>query len=436
MMSMQNFRTLFLRSPKTFLLSLVFFLLPWQTHLLLSEGIALGTGISSFTSIKIYAVEVLVVLAALAALAVKRDRPTVHTTYRVPIALACCIAVITTLSTMWSAAPTVSLGALLHVGSAMLLFVLLLDKQLPLKPLLLAFGAGLIIPGLLGIGQVIFDASPASTVLGTAARDAMSLGDAVTVHDGVRELRAYGSFPHPNVFGGYLAVGALAVVALAKGEKKNGKRVLLVIALLLTVALVLTGSRSAILGLLLGIGLAGLVQRMKNTAKARMAVIPIALVVIGGALIASFAAPSIVAGIRGGGATEDRSLMERMIQYANYPRVVADDIVLGSGLGTYVIEAAEVEPGLEVWAYQPIHNVPLLILAEIGLLGALIVFAWSSSIDRINFARFPNRDALVAFAMGNVVLVILFFDHYIWSSWPGLALIAFVMALTVRMGEE
>ena len=214
------------------------------------------------------------------------------------------------------------------------------------------------------------------------------------------------------------------------------KRLLLAAMLVLTTALVLTGSRSAILGLLLGIGLAGLVQRMKNTTKARMAVIPMAILVIGGALLATIFTPNIVASIRGGGVTEDASLMERMIQYANYPRVVADNLVIGSGVGTYVIEAAEVEPGLDVWAYQPIHNVPLLIVGEIGIFGALIVFAWSSSIDRINFARFPNRDALVAFAMGNVVLVILFFDHYIWSSWPGLALIAFVMALTVRMGEE
>lgn len=435
---MRNVSTFFslISTPKTFLLSLVFFLLPWQTHLLVSEGMILGSGISPFTSVKLYAVEVFVVLAALAAVVIKKDRPIIDAPYRLPIALACLVAVITTLSTMWSGAPTVTLGALLHVGSAMVLFVLMLDKKLPLKPLLFAFGMGLVIPACIGIGQIMFDASPSSTVLGMATRDAATLGDAVTVHDGVRELRAYGSFPHPNVFGGYLAVGALALVALAKNEKTKTKKVLLAVALLLTIALVLTGSRSAILGLLLGIGLAGLVRRMKDTAKARIAVIPIAGVVIAGAFLSSLFAPNIVAGIRGGGVTEDHSLMERMIQYANYPRIVADDLALGGGLGTYVIEAAEVEPGLEVWAYQPIHNVPLLIIGEIGLIGALIVFAWSSSIDRINFARFPNRDALVAFAMGNVVLVILFFDHYIWSSWPGLALIALVMALTVRMGEE
>lgn len=396
----------------------------------------LGSGISPFTSVKLYAVEVLVVLAALAAVAIKKDRPTIDAPYRLPIALACLVLVIATLSTMWSGAPTVTLGALLHVGSAMVLFVLLLDKKLPLKPLLFAFGMGLVIPACIGISQIMFDASPSSTVLGMATRDAATLGDAVTVHDGVRELRAYGSFPHPNVFGGYLAVGVLAIVALAKSEKTKTKKVLLAVALLLTIALVLTGSRSAILGLLLGIGLAGLVRHVKSTTKARLAVIPIAIIVIAGALLSSLFTPNIVAGIRGGGVTEDASLMERMIQYANYPRVVADDLILGSGLGTYVIEAAEVEPGLDVWVYQPVHNVPLLIVGEIGIIGALIVFAWSSSIDRINFARFPNRDALVAFAMGNVVLVILFFDHYIWSSWPGLALIAFVMALTVRMGEE
>ncbi len=110
-------------------------------------------------------------------------------------------------------------------------------------------------------------------------------------------------------------------------------------------------------------------------------------------------------------------------------------MLFGHGVGDYVFTLANDFPGRSVFDYQPIHSVPLLILEEVGLFGALAAIYWASCIDKMNFARFPNRDAVAAFAMGNVILVILFFDHYLWSSWAGLAMLAFIMALTVRMGE-
>ncbi len=431
---------------KKYLLAAALFLLPWQTHFLLFDGTILGGDVTSpFTSIKIYAVEVIVILAGIIALAVKKERPIIDATYRKPIALACGVFVVAALSVLWSASYPLSLGALFHVGVAMLFFVLMLDKKLALRPLLFAFGAGLVVPSLLGVWQILFDASPASSLFGLAERSAATLGDAVTIaSDGTRQLRAYGSFSHPNIFGGYLAVGLFAVLSFRPNwmdrlrEAVALRRASLEVesmALLLIVTLVLTGSRSAMLGLLLGVGLAVLVAKMRNTAMARNAVIPIAAAVIGCTLLAVLFVPSIVASLRGGGVTEDRSLNERIAQYDSYPLVVDEPWLRGHGVGAYTIAAYEAHT-CTGWDCQPIHNVPLLIIGELGVVGLIVVLAWSTSIDRINFARFPNRDALVAFAMGNVVLVVLFFDHYLWSSWSGLALIAFVMALTVRMGEN
>ena len=167
---MQWLRETVFRSPKTFLFSLFTFLLPWQTHLLLFDGVLLGGDVASpLTLVKLYAVECLLVLAALAAVVVKKDRPAIDASYRLPIAFACVIFVFATLSTRWSVSPVLSYGMLLHLGSALLFFVLLLDKKLALSPMLLAFGAGLVIPALLGVWQFVFDVSPASPVLGLAA---------------------------------------------------------------------------------------------------------------------------------------------------------------------------------------------------------------------------------------------------------------------------
>ena len=102
---------------------------------------------------------------------------------------------------------------------------------------------------------------------------------------------------------------------------------------ILLITLIFTASRSAMLGLLLGVGLAMLVAKMKSTAMARTVVIPIAAAVIGCTLLAVLFVPNIIASLRGGGVTEDRSLIERIAQYDSYPLVEPRGFVGSSGMG-------------------------------------------------------------------------------------------------------
>lgn len=423
----------------TWWLTIFFFLVPWQTHYLLATTLVGGI-ISPFGDMSLYITEIFLWVGVLASFVRKQDRPVFDEAGKKPMLLAAVVFVVATLSVMESAHKMLSLAMLMHLASALAVFVMLLSKKVEWRPILAGCGLGLVIPAVVGVWQIVMDWSPASTIFGLAARDAQNLGDAITLKNGVRELRAYGSFSHPNIFAGYLAVGVLCLrTLLIRAKKGSYRRFLLLSMLLLTILLVYTGSRSAMLGLLLGIGLAAFVTYYKNTAKARILVIPIALMIIGGALFGTFFAPNIAASLRGGGVFEDQSLTDRVVQYQAYPVIMTRGVgawLWGTGLGTYATHWADVLPGRPAWDYEPIHSIPLLVLSEIGLLGLLAVLLWASSIDNINFARFPNHDALMAFAMGNVVLVILFFDHYIWSSYSGLVLIAFVMALTVRMGEK
>lgn len=418
---------------KTWGLAVFFFFLPWQTRLIFFETIVGGIA-SPFGIVSLYATEVLLLLGGL--LTLLFARPRIDRAYHWSVWLITGVFLASALSLLVTPNVALSLNALCHLGAASGLFILLLDKDIQLKPILFAFGAGLIAPVVLAFWQVIFDASSASTVLGLAERNAEVLGDSITVKNGVRELRAYGSFPHPNIFGGYLAVAVLAVrELLSKKGSERERRLLLGIMLFLVTGLVFTWSRSALLGLFLGMGLAAFVSYAKNKAKARLAIIPLAVGVIAGVWLMSIFAPSAIESIRGGGVTEEQALSERVSQYYKYPLVIGDSWLLGSGIGAYVIDAFE-SGACYSWDCQPVHNVPLLIIAEVGVIGLLLLAFWLYSIGRINFTRFPNPDALVAFAMGNVLLVIIFFDHYLWSSWPGLALTAFVMALTVKMGEK
>ena len=424
----------------TLLITAFVFLLPWQTRYIFGS-LQIGSAVSEYGVMSVYASELLLVVGLVAGY-VWQGVPKLRKENKPPAIRALILISAALVGVLFSSHLTLSLAQFIHVGCALIFFLALLDPRVDLKKVLLGLALGLVLPLLLGAFQVLTGYSASSSIFGLATRNAEHLGDSViSLPNGSRMLRAYGSFSHPNVFGGYLAVGAVAAGSLWGNAKSLRYRsVYGVLAIALLLGLFLTASRSAALGLALGTGLSLLVVRMKDTAKARIAVIPLAIIVIGGTLGVTLFAPGLAADTRGGGVNETRSIEERTAQYVEFGNVEKKSsplqVLIGHGVGTYTFEVAKVFPDRDVFSYQPVHSMPLLVFFEVGIIGSVLILVWQTTIDKMNFARFPKRDAVTAFAMGNVVLVILFFDHYIWSSWSGLALIAFVMALTVRMGEE
>lgn len=407
-----------------FLVPLIAFLLPWQTRFIFgAEDIG---GWSQFGVWSIYAVESLVLLAVLLS-----PRRTLETRDRLPLMGLSAVVTVTLVSIALSIAPILSAFTAAHIVIGALYFVLLLDRRVNLSHVMMGFVAGLVVPSIFGIIQVFTGGFPASTVLGMSARDATELGESVWMMGGERWLRAYGSFSHPNVFGGYLAVGIVTAGYLAmEAVKKERKTAFIVAGILFVVTLFLTQSQSAWIGLFLAALVALIAYKVKPVDRARKLVIPVAFLIIGGVFSVMLFGGSLLP------ALERVSSEERIEQYQEYPAVIKDHWMLGVGAGAYSAALEEENEGKSWWSYQPIHNVPLLILAEIGVLGLLAVLFWTMPIDQRNFSRFPHKGAVAAFMMGNVILVILFFDHYLWSSWSGLALVAYVMALTQRLGEE
>lgn len=400
---------------------------------------------TEFGVMSVYVVEILLFIGL--GIGVWRDRRhlRVASPYSLPVSLGVIAVIIVVLGTAFADRPFFSLMMAIHFGFAFLLFVGLLLEHVKIKPVLLAFVGGLIAPMILGVMQVVGGSSPASSLFGLASRDALQRGDAIFTVNGVRILRAYGSFPHPNVFGGFLGVGLFAwwsvLDQIRKAKMRWSSQAFLALkawgTVILVLGLLLTGSRSAFLGVFVGLMLVTVVKSMKSMNVARPLVLSLSAIAVFGSLIGSFVFVDFVSGIRGGGANEERSLTERVALYEEYvPFFAATNPVVGHGMGSYVLSFSDFKPGKDVFEYQPIHNVPLLILAELGFLGLLLIFAWIASIDAVNFSRFPKRDALAAFGMGNVIVMISFFDHYLWSSWAGLSLVAFVGAMMMRLGEE
>lgn len=409
-------------------LPVFFFLLPWQTRWIFGQELIAGEPFE-YGILSLYATEILllIIMFSFGRLQFKPE-------YRPVAWLGLLILVPALLSTGLALNSTLALEKIMHLAFALILFLLLLDRRVRLRSVLLGFGLGLVGPVLLGVWQVAFGSSGASSWLGLAARDAHALGEAVTGLGGGRTLRAYGSLSHPNIFGGYLAIGLIAVYYLrSTWSSIRARHALSLVLLWLALGLLLTLSQSAWLGLALA-ALVGLsLTKIKKIKLAKGVIVALAITTITGATIYLFMSASQIKGDY-----EARSSSERVEMYHEWPATIAGstDLLAGHGIGNYTLALAATYSGREWWQYQPIHNVPLLIISELGLFGLIVIGLWASTIDRLNFARFPHRDAIVACAMGNVLLVIMFVDHYLWSSWAGLALVALVMALTVRFGED
>src|SRR3989338_3364958 len=222
---------------------LILFLLPWQTRWIFSQQLLLGS-VWEYGKVSVYGVEILMgILFLLRAKKTQWPR-----SFVIPVLM---IGFTFLFSLLFSEQRVVSLVVIGHVLFVIGFVFCLLNKDLSVSVLLKVFFVGLIIPCLLGWFQVLTGSSPSMKWLGLAAQNSTVLGTSVVEIGTERLLRAYGSFPHPNIFGGYLAVAIFLLFWFLVTKRKERVSFWLLFCLILfSSTLVITFSRSAWLGLI------------------------------------------------------------------------------------------------------------------------------------------------------------------------------------------
>lgn len=403
------------------------FLLPWQTRFIYAY-LTIGGEPWEYGVLSLYVVEVLVVLVA-----ALRGRPHLSAALTsLPKHLFFLLGALA-MATSFSLRLPLALGVGLHVVAAIVFLLVLVDERTPLRAVAWTFCAGLVVPAALGWMQVMTGSSPASTALGLAFQDAARAGVSVVELPAGRLLRAYGSFPHPNIFGGYLAVAVAVLGWLAWTGKRRDQWLATVLASVFVSTLVVTFSRSAWLGLVAAaiVLLAWMVHHKTRPTRTNLvALIPamagvVTCVVFASALFVRFDASSRL---------ETRSLVEREESLAGFPGVLRVNPFTGVGPGNYTQQLASLHPDQSVWFYQPVHNAFLLFLAELGILGVVgLVRLAYFTVQNIRPVLRRNPWPIVLLA---VLLPPAFFDHYLWSLWPGLVLAVLCFAFVFRVEER
>jgi hypothetical protein len=261
----------------------------------------------------------------------------------------------------------------------------------------------------LAVAQFMALHATAFTFAGVAPHAAWIRGDAVVVAGGERWLRAYGGFAHPNVLGTVLVVGLLVLHSWWGTLRRGATRIsAMCVTMFFVFGIILTFSRSAWLAFLVLVVLS-FARHSTRTFAAVCLVSAFALSIPFAPLISARVFPSSL--------TEMQSITSRVSGIDDARELSVASPLFGSGLHAMPFALMQRDPGRSPFTAQPVHNVLLLLMVELGLAGfvmMLIVFLLRTPV-RFSFA--PEW---------LVLLPALLFDHFILSLAVGPAVILFV----------
>lgn len=345
------------------------------------------------------------------------------------------LATLATLSALWAPMPVLALGQGARLWFLFALFLVVATTPDAHSPL----AWGMVISGTLeaaiALAQFRLQRSLGLGELGEViVRPEVSGASIITV-DGAPILRAYGLTQHPNLLGGILAVFVLLGVGLALSRQTG--RACRIVAITLTAVcfggMLLTFSRAAWLGAAAGgvvVAVLALRRGFRGQVSWRAAGALLAVVVILSALFAAtqwrLLRPRLGLSLEG---VEIRSVDERRGLEGSAWTLIREHPWLGVGYGNFSIALWERRPpALETYPiYQPVHRVPLLATAELGLPGGLVwlVLALGPWVTiglqggRWPSSRFPTGLAVGVMGAIAALSVISWFDFYPWASHQG-----------------
>jgi O-antigen ligase len=112
-----------------------------------------------------------------------------------------------------------------------------------------------------------------------------------------------------------------------------------------------------------------------------------------------------------GSRLENISYVERVSSINDAKKIIRENFWFGAGMGNYTLELAKNICNKPSWFYQPVHNMFLLILSEIGIFGFLF---WLVLIIYL-FIKFFRSQNYLALSIIIFLIIVMMFDHWLWS---------------------
>ena len=322
-------------------------------------------------------------------------------------------------SSLWAVKPALAVVQAMHMLIWLAFALVVAEIRLPPDRMAAAFVLGLLVHATVGFAQAIIQNHVGLSVLGELRIPPDDPLKFVTAGTAVF-LRVYGLSQHPNVLAGHLAVGLILCWGLAAGRRSVGRGLVFFTWATLFACLLLTFSRSGWLAALFGmtvalmwLGRIGGLSRRTVKFVCRLAVIAIVLIAIFAYAFDLFLVPRILDALQGRDS--------RFLLMTAAVKLIAAHPFAGVGAGNFS----------EVTRLDAVHNIALLIGAELGLVGLTMVGIMVMTLVAVGSPRWRARsthpwDGLVVGSLTALVTVSLF-DHYLWTQPPGALLGAWLV---------
>lgn len=243
--------------------------------------------------------------------------------------------------------------------------------------------------------------------------------------DGNNILRSYGTFQHPNILAGYLVAGIL----FAFHRIRQKEYIAYPIIILLVAALILTFSRSAFLALIIAFFVFISIKETKVSLK----YVFLALSLLIFFVVIFDLEQTIMSKVL---LTDSASFDERVFYFSVAKKIMYTN-PLGVGLGNFTIIMQDFS-GLKLapWDFQPVHNIYMLLVNEIGFAGivvftSLLLYLAVSLFVGQNKSKSNEKDVGIFLLSALVAIAVIgLFDHYPISLYQGQLLLFLVFGLS------
>lgn len=295
----------------------------------------------------------------------------------------------------------------------------------------------------LGIWQFLSQSTFVSTWLGMSGYEAWQAGTSVLKNDTGRWLRAYGTFPHPNMLGGYL--GAILVLGVGYfSHRVFSTRTRWMVwggGMILLLGLLVTFSRTAWVGTVIGMLVLILVSVWQLSVRAfwnsavlkrvgEMRIMKVFMVFCVAILIFSWVLhETVLPRFESRIIESEHSISERVQSFEDAREIMSKkNIWLGVGGGNFTAAVIQAQPERPLWSVQPVHNVFVLVFVEFGVVGIVLFVLFLFSLV---WSVLRERDS-VFLAVFGVLFLSLCFDHWLWSTHFGLLFLFLMLGLSTK----
>lgn len=258
-----------------------------------------------------------------------------------------------------------------------------------------------------------------------------TIGIAVMNTAGGLIVRPYGTFPHPNVLAFFLFTSIVFSVYRAKKERNGEIKSLLILSFAACqIALLLTFSRVVIILNILFLLYVFLFLPLKEkiaTKKKLTGVLVISIFFILYFLLYNlrfFDFQNLI-----------KDVIPRQDLTAVSLSIVKNFPIFGIGLNNFFYYQVEFQKHFSTVYLQPVHNIFLLLIAQIGIVGFLI-FGYFITVTIVNLVHSVKK-AREVFSFQKAVLFLLisiliagFFDHYFLTIQQGQLMLALILGLS------